>query len=126
MSAEILRRAAWKMMDLAGGTHQGPWSIEPGTEGGPWVQIFSAETLTRYAGADPVIARVRRGEQVEGMPEGYGVHQTPEHIAAWSPEIADMFADALMQHAELHDSYDCAHDPCSALDAARLYLGETS
>lgn len=124
MSAEPIRRAVQKMRELASGAHQGPWALAPASEEGSIVEVYSVETLTRYSTADPLIARVERGEQVEGMPEGYGVMSTPEFIASWPPEIADIAALALEQHADLHDNYDCTHEPCAHLEWALMYLGE--
>lgn len=49
-----------------------------------------------------------------------------EHIALWSPPVALAVAELLGQHALLHDSYDCLHDPCAALALARRILGEES
>ena len=43
-----------------------------------------------------------------------------------SPLATLSVADLLAQHALVHDSYDCLHDPCAAVALARRILGEES
>lgn len=126
-AASQMRRAAEKMRILGNGAHHGPWDIVPGSGDAPEVHIYSVETLTRYGkSADPVIGRIERGRQVDGMPDGYGVMTTPEFVASWSPEVADWAALALDQHADAHDTYDCPHEPCAHEEWAIRYLGEAT
>jgi len=42
------------------------------------------------------------------------------------PVVALAAANSMTQHADLHDTYDCVHEPCASVAWARAYLGESS
>lgn len=127
MSAETLRRAAAEIRERAHGATCGPWTVGVDPETGERSTVYSEFIATRYATADPTIARIAAPQypraDEDGEPE-WGQTDDAAHMAAFSPEVADVLALALGQHADVHDTYDCWHEPCATVDFARAYLGE--
>jgi len=109
MSADTLRRAAALMRERAEA------AVQPVDSPG-WI----IDRKDRYARPNEVY----RGPTGAGDVATAESAKTAEHIASWHPAVAQRAAETLEQHADLHDNYDCTHEPCAALDLARAYLGE--
>jgi hypothetical protein len=119
VSAETLRRAAAVMRERAEAATPGPWDR---------MLAFGAD----FIGADAAdergsgFASARWILRLDNRPGRRQDKRNAEHIASWHPAVALLAAQTLEQHADLHDSYDCLHEPCAAMEFASAYLEESS
>ena len=118
MSAETLRQVAALMRERAEAATPGPWHpVQSDYTFNPSIGTVNAEGA-EHLRSDQWIA--------EAGPDGEGGMENAEHIASWHPAVALAVAATLDQHADIHNTYDCVHEPCAAEEAARAYLGGAS
>ena len=125
MSADLLRQAAAKMRERAEAATDGvgAWTVEPRC----YCEI--ADDAMETGGCDHrpfrFALRVPADRLRVASHEAGEIHHErhAEHIASWHPAVALFAAEAMEQHADLHDTYDCVHEPCAHADWARAYLG---
>lgn len=112
MTADILRRAADLARKRAKAARVGRWQTVP-------------SVITPNASL--VVAEWQSGPQrvatcSGSLPEGNEANAA--HIASWHPAAALATADSLDQRADVHDNYDCVHEPCALMALARAHLGD--
>lgn len=125
MSAELLRRAAARIRELAGPATSGPWRAEVlGSEG---YAVREVEGKPRPGSRIPRPVRVARC----GYEDWDTDRANAEHIASWHPAVALAVADWLDRDAEGWEQLEALGIPdmdsfTAALAVARTYLGEES
>lgn len=90
MSAEILCRAAAKIRETAEGAHPGPWLHEP--EAGD-LEILGPKREVLVTAVRPALGWTARGDNLYKGPNGR--EYTADHIALWSPDVAELVASLL-------------------------------
>lgn len=121
MSADLLRKAAALMRERAGSA--AIMAPPPWWSRGVWFHHFPViDSLDEYEAVPwPAVGYGSTGADVVG----HNVRQElSDHIASWHPDVAFAAAEAMEQHAHLHDTYDCWNVPCAHDAWARAYLGE--
>ena len=119
MSADLLRRAAAKIRETARGATTGPWEARDSTDGEP--SVFTPDGLEHEV--DYLLVGTH------GRAQG---RRDAEHIALWSPDVAELVAATLDRNYDtwvnaadrrrLYDDPRLSGEPCMVL--ARRILGE--
>ena len=120
-----LIEAANILHEVVGGATSGPWSVGMDPETGDRSVVYSEFIATRYPSVDPAVARVVPRQYPEGeAPAEWGQTSDARLISVFSPDVADLFALALDEHAQVHKDGECEwEDPCSLLRIARIING---
>lgn len=116
MSVDLLRRAAAKIRDAASTADPGPWAsdgLDP--NGNYYVHDVPDATPAGYFGVNVIAENAHE--------------DNANHIALWSPDVAELVADVLDETAEAIDFHGVADIDVafgSELALARRILGESS
>lgn len=121
MSADLLRRAAAKIRETAKGAHPGPWLHEP--EAGD-LEILGPKREVLVTAVRPALGWSPRGNNLYKGPNGR--EYTADHIAMWSPDVAELVAAWLEHSAFTWDASEAAKNPMKGDDLASWFHHETA